>query len=269
MLRPLFTLSVIALVNLLSSAAEAAPRVRPGRAVAAMRQQEINRLQKQLETAQAALSQLQSTASQDSAEILSARDRAVAARDAINEMTAAHREFHQQLNELEDTILEEQSADSDWSRATESLDAARRSLDTEMHRIMRWNVPAPDEPEATRLKELATLSTEQRSSLRKDPAYAERLTAVNAASDALNRTRRQLLEANEQWKALDEEHRRFTQELSEAERRRSGAANDRLNAQKDLRTKEQIAASLIQSIGALEAKLRSLGAAPRPAARSN
>lgn len=242
--------------------AYAVPRSRSGRAIAAMRQQEINRLQKQLENARETLERLRNTASADAADISEARSRAISARQSIEEASEAHHESHKKIDELEDRIIDEQAESSDFARALTALEQAQRALDAEMHRILKWPAPAENETEASRLKELGSLSKEQRAALKADPAYAERFAAVNAASDSLARIRRQLLEANPEWKRLSDDHRRSTQDMSEAERRRGGASNDRLNADKSLRTKAEIAALLSRTISELEARLRSLGAAP-------
>lgn len=271
MSRPLFSLLVAAFLVSQSPCAEAVPRSRSGKVIAAMRQQEIARLQNQIEGAKAALDQLRNTASQDGAEIAEARNRAISARQSIAEASAAHQDSHKKIDELEERLLDAQSDSSDFAQAVKALEEAQHALDAEMHRILKWPAPADGETETGRLKELASLSIEERAALKADRAYAARLAAVTAASASLIRIRRQLLQASPEWKQLNEEHLTSTRDISEAERKRGGAANDRLNADKSLRTKAEIAASLSQTIAELEIRLRALGVAPtsRPGTSSS
>ena len=225
-----------------------------------MRQQEIARLQKQLEGARNSLDQLKNQASHSESDIAEARSRAISARQSLDAAAAAHRESQKKLSEIEHRILEAQSDDSDLGRALTKFEEARHAVDAEMHRILKWPAPAADEKEAQRLKELGTLTPEQRASLKADARYASRLSDLTEASESLDRIRDKLFNADAEWKRIHDEDVAASKDMVEAEHSRGGAANDRLEADRSLRSSTEIAASLQQTITQLEARLRSLGA---------
>lgn len=259
----LITLVTVALWLPIARTAAAIPRTgrSSGRAAAAMRQQEIARLQKQLENARSLLEQFKNRSSHSESEIAEARTRAISARQSLEQAAATHRESQKKLDEIEHRILEAQSDDSEFGRALTAFEDARRAMDIEMHRVLKWPAPAADEREAERLKELGTLTTEQRAALKADAKYQKRVEELTDASESLSRIRNRLFSGNPEWKRIHDDDVTAAKEKIEAERSRGGAANDRLEADRSLRSSAEIAASLQQTITQLEARLRSLGAA--------
>ncbi len=263
-MRPRLLPLVFAFLGLLTAiSATAAPRGRSGRASAAMRQQEIAKVQKQLENAREQLDQLRNRASHSEAEIAEARSRAISARRSIEQANATHRESQKQLDEIEHKILEAQPEGSPFDRALTAFESARRAVDIEMHRILKWPPPASDEKESERLRELGTLTAEQRAALKGDAKYVARLAELMEASESLTRIRNELFSSSAEWKRVHDADVAAAKARAEAERSRGGAANDRLEADRSLRTSADIAASLQQTIAQLEARLKALGGAPK------
>jgi len=149
--RPLLVVAMTFTVALSAATAPAAPRSgRSGRMVQVQRQQEIARLQKQLENARDALDRLGSKMARSESDLAEARTRAAAARQDINEASSAHKESHKKLEELEHQIIDQQSDDSEFAKALSALETAQHALDAEMHRILKWPTPEPGEKEADR-----------------------------------------------------------------------------------------------------------------------
>lgn len=236
---------------------------RLAKANAARKQQEIAQLQKQLDGSRKLLDSVTAKGSMTQAQIASARQAALAARDALNETEDQDNEMHQKLHSIETGILEAQSDDSEFAKSVDAMHASRRALDTEMHRILRRPPPDPDEDEATRLSELAHLTADERDTLSADSRYAEKKEALYAAIETINTVKMRLYKASDEWKKAKEEHHRMEQDVAQGERSVQGAANDSFDARSELRTLAEIAASARASISQAESRLNALGAKPK------
>ena len=224
-----------------------------------LRQQEIAQLQSQLDDVKKVLDTVTSQGTMTEAQLESARKSAVDAREALKEAAKASKTASSKIRKIEESILETQTSDSDYAKALDGVDAARRAMDAELHRILGRPAPAPDEEESTRLAELARLTPGQRALLNKSETYAEKKTALNDAMKELDRVRSNLFQANDEWKKAREERRLLEQEVSKNEKTNRGAAQDSSEARGDLRSATQIAASARVTIAQIEARLQSLG----------
>lgn len=242
-------------------------RARSAKAAAARRQMEIDKTQKQLDAAQKVLESVSTQGALTQAQLDAARQNALAARRELNEAEVADKAIHEKLHSIEEGILEAQSDDSDYAKALDDVDTARRAADTELHRVLRRPAPAVDEEESTRLSELALLTPEEREKLTKSNSYQEKKIALQAAVDHMNATRMKLFQGNDEWKQAREEHHKAEQEKAKDERSVQAAANDSSDARGELRSAAQIAASARATIAQAEARLRALGA--KPAAAKN
>lgn len=262
-----FLLLVLGLCLLLAGSAFAqkrggSARARSAKAAAARRQMEIDRTQKQLDAAQKVLESVSTQGALTQAQLDAARQNALAARRELNEAEVADKAIHEKLHSIEEGILEAQSDDSEYAKALDDVDTARRAADTELHRVLRRPAPAVDEEESTRLSELALLTPDEREKLTKSSSYQEKKVALQVAVDHMNATRLKLFQDNAEWKQAREEHHKAEQEKAKDERSVQAAANDSSDARGELRSAAQIAASARATIAQAEAKLRALGAKP-------
>lgn len=230
---------------------------------AARQQQEIAQLQKQLDRATQLLDSVTKAGAMTQAQVASARQAALAAREAIHQVAQQDNEVSQKLRRIEDGILEAQSEDSEYAKALDEIHLARRAIDTELHRILKWQPPADDEAEATRLSELAHLTAEEREKLNADSRYTTKQAALHQSMDNLISVRKKLFEASEEWKKAHEEHHRIDQEQASLERSVQGAANDSSEGRQELRDAAEIAASARATIAHAQARLNALGAKPK------
>ncbi|MFO1005138.1 MAG: hypothetical protein U0929_04195 [Planctomycetaceae bacterium] len=230
-----------------------------------LRQQEILQLQAQLDEAKKVLDSVASQGTMTEAQLDAARQSALAARQSLNEAAKDRRAASSKIRKIEESLLESQPADSEYGKALDGVDAARRALDAEMHQILGRPAPAPDEGEVTRLAELARLTPEQRAHLNKTPSYTEKKTALNDAMKELTRVKSNLFQDSEEWRKAHEERRKVEQEVAKSSKANRGAAQDSSDAREDLRSATQIAASAKATIAQIEARLHALGAKEKPA----
>jgi len=236
---------------------------RASRYLQAQRQAEINRLQQQWAEDDRLLDKLRSQAGASESELNQARQRAASAREEANQASSHHHEAHAKLREIERKILEKQGDDSELGKALASLEDAQHALDREMHRILKWPVPATNEEEAQRVKELGSLDPAQRKLLNDDKNYAQRRDALTEASDAVSHARHKLFEADSEWKKAKQACEAAADSQDKADKGIGEAASGSRGARTELRTTTQIAASLQQSMAQIEMRLRALGAAPK------
>lgn len=235
---------------------------RVSQANAARKQQEIAQLQKQLDGARKVLDSVTSSGALTQAQIASARQAALAAREALHESAKQDNEVSKKLRVIEDGILEAQSDDSEYAKALNEIHLAQRAMNTELHRILKWQPPADDEAESTRLSELAHLTAEERERLAADPRYTTKQEALHQSIDKLVATKKKLFESSAEWKQAHAEHHRVDQEQAKQERAVQGAANDSSAGREELRDAAEIAASARSTIAQAQARLNALGAKP-------
>ena len=125
---------------------------------------------------------------------------------------------------------------------------------------MKWKPPADDEAEATRLSELAHLTTEEREKLAADSRYTTRQDALHQSMEKLVAVKKKLFEASDEWKKTHAERHRIDQEQAKQERSVQGAANDSSAGRQELRDAAEIAASARAMIAQAQARLNALGA---------
>lgn len=236
---------------------------RLARANAARKQQEIAQLQKQLDGSRKLLESVTSQGAMSQAQLASARQSALAAREALHDAEKQDHEVNKKLRGIEDGILESQSDDSELAKTLDELHLAQRALDIEMHKILKRPPPANDEDEATRLSELAHLTTEEREKLAGDTRYSTKQESLHQSMEKLSTVKKKLFQASAEWKKAHEERHRIDQVQAQQERSVQGAANDSSESRSELRTIAQIAASARASIAQAEARLNALGAKPK------
>ncbi len=236
---------------------------RLARANAARKQQEIAQLQKQLDGSRKLLESVTSQGAMSQAQLASARQSALAAREALHDAEKQDQEVNKKLRGIEDGILEAQSDDSELAKTLDELHLVQRALDIEMHKILKRPPPANDEDEATRLSELAHLTTEEREKLAADSRYTTKQDALHLAMDKLSAVKTKLFGASAEWKQAHEERRRINQEEAKQELSVQGAANNSSASRKELRTTAEIAAFARASISQAESRLKALGAKPK------
>ena len=230
-----------------------------------LRQQEILQLQSQLDEAKKTLDSVASQGTMTEAQLEAARQSALTARQSLKEAAKVRRVASSKIQKIEESLIESQPADSEYVKALDGVDAARRALDAEMHQILGRPAPVPDEDEATRLAELARLTAEQRAYLNRTPTYIEKKAGLNEAMKELTRVKSNLFQDNEEWRKAHEERRKVEQEVAKNAKANRGAAQDSSDAREDLRSATQIAASARATIAQIEARLHALGAKEKPA----
>lgn len=236
---------------------------RVAKANAARQQQEIDQLQKQLDGARKVLDSVTTAGALTQAQIASARQAALAAREALHDAAKQDHEINKKLRGIEDGILDAQSDDSEYAKALDEIHHARRAIDTELHRILKWKPPADDEAEATRLSELAHLTTEEREKLAADSRYTTQQQALHQSIEKLVAVKKTLFEASDEWKQAHKERHQIEQEQARQERSVQGAANDSSAGREELRDAAEIAASARATIAQAQARLNALGAKPK------
>lgn len=267
-MRPLWLfLCVVGAGLLLGGAGHAQARGRGGssasRYMQAQRQAEINRLQQQWSQDKDLLDKLRSQAGASEAELNQARQRAASAREEVNQANSQHHEAHTRLREVEKKILEKQGDDSELGKAFDALEEAQHALDREMHRVLKWPAPEANEEESQRVKELGSLSAEQRKLLSDDKSYTKQKEALGEASDNVNRLRLKLFAADSEWKKAKQECEAAADAQGKADKGVGEAASGSRGARTELRSATQVAVALQQSMAQIEMRLRSLGSAPK------
>jgi DNA repair exonuclease SbcCD ATPase subunit len=268
-LRPLAASLVVLTVVAI---AVAAPRVgrRPGtRYIQAQRQAEIAQLQAQWNQARQTLDQILTTKNLSEGQLEEARRRAVSAREQVDQANDAEQDSNKQLRELETKILDDQSDDSELGKALTTVEAAQHELDREMHRILKWPDPDPNEPESQRIKEIGSLSLEQRTKLNDESTYVKKKDAVKEAAEAVQRARMKALNQNSEWQRLHTAHVSMMESRAKADHDRGEASSKSRDARDQAKSATQVAASLQQSLEQIEMRLRTLGSAPKPAKDGN
>ncbi len=230
---------------------------------AAMKQQEIASLQKQLDGSRKLLESVTAKGALSQAQLNSARSSAESAREALNAAVKQDNEISKKLRGIEDGILEAQSDDSEYAKSLDEIHLAQRAMDSVLHHILKRPLPSDDEDEATRLSELAHLTTQEREKLAADSRYTAKQEALHLAMDKLSEAKTKLFEASDEWKKAHEERHRINQEEAQKEHSIQGAANDSSASRKELRTSAEIAASARASIASAESRLKALGAKPQ------
>ena len=236
---------------------------RISKANAARKQQEIEQLQKQLDGSRKLLESVTAKGAMTQAQLAAARQSALSAREALRDAEKQDHEISKKLRGIEDGILDAQSDDSEYAKALDEIHLAQRAMDTELHRILKRPPPADDEDEATRLSELAHLTTEEREKLAADSRYTTKQDALHLAMDKLSAVKTKLFGASDEWKKAHEERRRINQEEAKQELSVQGAANNSSASRKELRTTAEIAAFARASISQAESRLKALGAKPK------
>lgn len=264
-MRPLWLLLCLVSSGLVISPTHAQARGRgnASRYMQAQRQAEINKLQQQWSQDKELLDKLRSQAGASEGELNQARQRAASAREDVNQANTQHHQAHAKLHEIEKKILEKQGDDSELGKAFDALEAAQHALDREMHRILKWPVPAADEEESQRVKELGSLSAEQRKQLSEDTSYGKQKDALTEASDSVARIRHKLFESDSEWKKAKQDCEAAAEAQGKADKGVGEAASGSRGARTELRSTTQVAAALQQSMNQIEMRLRSLGAAPK------
>ncbi len=242
---------------------------RLAKANAARKQQEIAQLQKQLDGSRKLLESVTSQGAMSQAQLASARQAALSAREALHDAEKHDQQVNKKLRGIEDGILEAQSDDSELAKTLDELHLAQRALDIELHKILKRPPPANDEDEQTRLSELAHLTTEEREKLAGDTRYTTKQESLHQAMEKLSAVKTKLFQASDEWKTAHEERHRIDQEQAQQERSVQGAANDSSESRSELRTIAQIAASARASIAQAEARLKVLGAKPKAPTTDN
>ncbi len=230
---------------------------------AAMKQQEIASLQKQLDGSRKLLESVTAKGSMTQAQINSARQAAASARESLNAAVKQDNAINKKLRGIEDGILKAQSDDSEYAKALDVIHLAQRDLGATLRVILKRPPLTDKEDEANRLSELAHLTTEEREKLAGDSRYTAKQEALHLAMDKLSEVKTKLFEASSEWKQAHEERHRIDQEEGKQELSVQGAANDSSEGRKELRTLAQIAASARASIAEAESRLGALGAKPK------
>lgn len=227
------------------------------------RERTIAAVRKEVAAARQVLEQVQSKQAQSQGDLQAASAKLASARKETEAAEQADNDLHRRLREIEERVLSEQGADSEYERQLAAVDAARERLDGEMHRLLGLpNHPEASETETERMRELSALSEDERDRLNADAGYRSAREALLAAQRQLTAIEKSLLAADQEWQAAVEEHRLAEQAEREAKGTQRSSAGDVSESRQEMLSAQQLAARARSTIQNGEARLRQLGVQP-------
>jgi hypothetical protein len=205
-------------------------------AAAARKKQTIASIQLQVAAAQQVLAAAESAGGASQAKLDDIRQRMISARQAMTEAVDEEREVRENLQETEEKVLADQSAESEFGRVKAQLAAAR-----------------------AKVEEFRAQYGNDWGGLKADAGYCEALESLIAAKREYDPVRAAVLAADQDWQEASQKHRKIRAEHEEEQRGAGGSLNA-MTAGRNLRNAAAIAAEARQVIAVGEMRLRQLGA---------
>jgi chromosome segregation ATPase len=257
-------LVVCSLLMGLASNGLTAPRSRSASSYARQaRQRAIDAVRKEIAAAKQILEQLQSKQSLSQSQLQEAASQLSARRKDADAAEHDDAEIHRKLREIEERVLSNQGPESEYGRQAEIVEASRKSLDAELHRVTGLEPhPADADMESERVKELAGLSEDQRGRLNADERYKAARDDLQKQRRKLETVEQQVLAADPEWKRTVEDHERAEKEEDKAQTAQRSSARDSNRAMAQVRSQQELASRAQAVIANGEAKLRQLGVQP-------
>lgn len=264
-------LAAILAMPLPASHSQAAPSRRSVRSLIAkqeallrqQRERTIAALRQEVSAAKQVLQELNASEEQTASGLKSSAARLSTARRDVESAEQADNDLHRRLREIESRVLSAQNPQTEYGLQQAEIEAARRRLDAEMHRVLGLEEhPDGVATEAGRIQELSAVSNAERQRLEADEGYVRARQELVAARQKLDGIRLQLLTGDPEWvKAIDEhgDAERIERE-SKAEQRSSATAVTQ--TRELIENREQLAARARSAINQAESRLRALGAKP-------
>jgi len=267
-------LAAIAIAALLAGARPAHAYRRHGRsytysAMRARQQMYVNMAANaQLSAARQVLSAAEATGNSAQSKLDASLSKLREEAQKFHEAQSVTRHAAKELAEIEREILEEQSADSPYAKATRLVEAARNTVNEIEHRVL-------EEPSARlQLSGLsgAKLADERDSILHRHADWLEAKTALEMEATDLAHIRLELFKGDEHWKEAAETLVQARKDESAAEQMTHSGASGRIGLNLTARNAAEAATAARAAIAQAEAYLRATRGSgylnPPPASRN-
>lgn len=267
----LFALAAIVGIVLIAPTEVEARSRRRGRgrssaaAAAAMRQAMIQRAQAQITAAKQVLSAAEYKGANAQAKLSVSLGKL---QESASEFRQAHETEHglaKDLAEIQNEILDEQSADSPYALAQQEVASAKRELEAIKSRILSQ----PEVSSKLASQQGIALYHLTSNELATHPEYLGAKVRLDKAAADIDRIRRELFRADEDWRLTAEALTQAKQDIQTAEQEAKTSGMSRLGPLSDYRTASNAAAAARAVIAQAEGTLRSLNSSGKSRSSAN
>jgi len=224
------------------------------RAANAQRQAAIKAAESQRDAAQAVLTAAQMKGVSAQVQLDSAVARLRETSEELRTAQSTARQLQKQLREIEEEILADQSADSPYGAAQAKLEAARR----ELSRAEAALLARPEIANSLAGLGRQELAVKKAELLDRQPEYAVAKGRLVAAGGEVDRIRRELFQADSDWKGTAEDLTQARKDENEAEKKAAAQGTSQLAPGRDLRKAENAAAAAREALTQAESTLKRL-----------